>query len=165
MLSDESTLHSGVERNGIKIFNHLSLIVNCHETADADRPGKYNVGRAQPVVIYQPIHKLMSGNPETVIDIMNRIQKEVWARLQEGSVAIHCLAGVHRAPIVVVCHYLYRHYVLGHKDVCIDIDTIYSRLRAVRPAVEPLSYIKLINIYHDYLKKTLRKMLVLHVDA
>lgn len=151
MLSDESTLGHGVEKNGIKIFNHLKLIINCHESASADKPGKYRVGTARPTVIFQPIHELMCAKQATVIAVMDRIQQEVWRCLQEGSVAVHCLAGVHRAPTVVVCHYLYRYYVLGHTDVCHDVTTIYSRLRAVRPGVEPLSYIRLIDKYQDYL--------------
>lgn len=152
MLSDEDTLHVGVESNGVTIFNYLTLIVNCHETADAMMPGKYSVGSARPSIIFQPIHTLLSATPQTIIKVMDSIQKRIWECSQEGSVVVHCLAGVHRAPTVVVCQYLYRHYALGQTEVCNDVETIYSRLRSVRPHVEPLSYIRLISTYEAYLK-------------
>lgn len=152
MLSDEDTLHVGVETNGVQIFNHLKLIVNCHETADANTPGKYSVGSAKPSIIFQPIHQLLSANPQTIVKVMDSIQQRIWECSQEGSVVVHCLAGVHRAPTVVVCQYLYRHYALGQTEVCKDVETIYARLRSVRPHVEPLSYIRLISTYETYLK-------------
>jgi len=152
MLSDENTLTTGVQRNGIKIFNYLALIVNCHEHEGQSNPGKYNVGSAHPKILYRPIHELMRATPDVRIAVMDEIQKEMWRCLQEGSVAVHCLAGVHRAPTVVVCHFLYRHYVLGHKQVKTDIDQIYRGLRAIRPGVDPLSYRgPIIETYKDYL--------------
>jgi len=151
IVSDESTLHTGVEANGIQIFNYLSLIVNCHETSASARPDKYRVGSANPRVIYQPIHELMRATPEHVVTTMDWIQEAVWESLQTGSVAVHCLAGVHRAPTVIVCHYLWRHYKLGHSKVCNDFATIYERLRALGPGVEPLSYLTLIDTYQKYL--------------
>mmetsp|Transcript_75882 Transcript_75882/g.138761 ORF Transcript_75882/g.138761 Transcript_75882/m.138761 type:complete len:324 (+) Transcript_75882:113-1084(+) len=154
MLSDESTLRSGVERNKIEIFNYLTLIVNCHENSRANRPGKYSVGTATPELVFEPIHQLFGASPEVVIDKMNHIQERMWDCLQRGSIAVHCLAGVHRAPTVVCCHYLWRHYHLGHKDVCPDIKTIYQRLSRVRSGVEPLSYIQIIHLYEKYLKDT-----------
>jgi hypothetical protein len=152
MLSDENTLRMGVERNGVKIFNHLTLIVNCHETAAANKPGKYSVGTARPSLLFQPIHELMSARLDVIVQAMDRIQQRIWECSQEGSVAVHCLAGIHRAPTVVVCQYLYRHYVLGQTDVCCDVETIYSRLKRVRPNVEPLGYIRLIKMYETYLR-------------
>jgi len=151
MLSDESTLRTGVDKNGIKIFNYLSLIVNCHEGQRANVPGKYNVGAAKPRLVFEPIHALMAAKPLTIITTIDKIQKEIWDALQTGSVAVHCLAGVHRAPTVVVCHYLWRHYALGHDQVCCDVPTIYKRLSAIRPGVQPLGYIQLIDIYQEYL--------------
>lgn len=148
MLSDENTLRGPVEKNGIKIFNHLSLIVNAHESVEAHRPGKYGVGSAQPKILFQPIHKLMRARTEEVISVMDGIQEEMWRSLQEGSVAVHCLAGVHRAPTVVVCHFLYRHYALGHRHISNDVAAIYRSLKAIRPGVEPLGYIILIAVPH-----------------
>lgn len=150
MLSDEHTLQTGIARNGVKIFNHLSLIVNCHESRKAHREGKYNVGTANPKILYHPIHELISS-PDRVITVMDEIQEQIWESQQEGSIAVHCLAGVHRAPTVVVCQYLYRHYILGQKHICNDVREIYRRLQKIRPGVAPLSYITLIDIYHRYL--------------
>lgn len=152
MLSDESTLRGGVERNKIEIFNYLTLIVNCHETSRAMRPGKYSVGRASPEFVFEPIHQLFGVSADGIVSKMDHIQERIWDCLQRGSVAVHCLAGVHRAPTVVCCHYLWRHYHLGHKDVCPDIRTIYQRLSSIRPGVEPLSYIQIIHLYETYLK-------------
>lgn len=157
MLSDESTLNRGIELNQIKIFNFLSLIVNCHETQRAMRPDKYSVGTANPEIIFEPIHQLIQRPPSQVAATYHRIETKVWEALQTGSVAVHCLAGVHRAPTVVVCQYLYRYYALGMHDVDINIQAIYKRLNAKRPGVEPLSYLSLIHHYHDFLKKTYGK--------
>ena len=72
--------------------------------------------------------------------------------MQHGSVVSHCLAGLHRAPTIVVCQYLYRHYALGMRSVCNDVQEIYRRIKAVRPSVEPLSYIELIRKYERFLR-------------
>ena len=44
----------------------------------------------------------------------------MWATLQGGgTVAIHCLAGIHRAAMITACHFLYRHHVLGHTSATV----------------------------------------------
>lgn len=151
MLSDEVTLHRGVEATDIKIFNYLSLIVNCHETEDAMTDDKYRVGTATPEIVFQPIHHLIGRGPQEVVLAFHKLEMKIWKAMQTGSVAIHCLAGVHRAPTLVVCQYLYRYYVLKMHDVDKDIASIYRKLSAKRAGVEPLSYITLINYYQEFL--------------
>ena len=42
-------------------------------------------------------------------DANDAIQEAIWAQLQRGTVAVHCLAGIHRAACIVACHYLWRY--------------------------------------------------------
>jgi hypothetical protein len=146
MLADEATLARGGERMP-PIFNHLTLIVNCHQDSTAARIGKYRVGTANPAVIYQPIHKLYGSQHALIVSTLRAIVEQMWTALQTGSVAVHCLAGLHRAPAVVACFYLYRYHVLGHRYLPSDISEIYTRVRAIRPSVAPLGYIELIKVF------------------
>jgi len=150
MLADESTLARGGPHMP-PIFNHLTLIVNCHQDVSADRPGKYRVGLAKPTLIFQPVHKLYGAQPSVVLETLHAICTEMWRAHQHGSIAVHCLAGLHRAPAVVCCYYLYRFYALGHRHLSNDITVIYQRMRAVRPAVAPLGYIELIKLYERHM--------------
>lgn len=149
MLADEATLARGGAAMP-PIFNHITLIVNCHQDASAARPDKYRLGSANPSVIYQPVHKLYGSPPSVVIETLRAIVEQMWQALQRGSVAVHCLAGLHRAPAVVACFYLYRYYILGHENLPFEIALIYDRIRAIRPSVAPLGYIELIRTFERY---------------
>lgn len=153
MLADEATLARGGQTMP-PIFNHLSLIVNCHQDQTANRPGKYRVGSAKPAIVFQPVHKLYGSHPTVVINVLTDVVAAMWASLQKGSVVVHCLAGLHRAPAVVACFYLYRHYALGHTHLPADIEEIYRRMRAVRPSVAPLGYIELIRQFHAHMERS-----------
>lgn len=150
ILVDESTLARGGPHMP-PIFNHLTLIVNCHQDASANRPGKYRTGSAEPKVHFQPVHKLYGEIPNTIVTRLTDIVVRMWDELQRGSVAVHCLAGLHRAPAVVACFYLYRYYALGHRQLPHNIDEIYGRMRAVRPSVAPLGYIELIKLFQRHM--------------
>ena len=67
-------------------------------------------------------------------------------------VAIHCLAGTHRAACVVACHFLWRHYNQGNEELPTEADEIYKRLQAVRPAVAP-AYAHVLKCYEAHLKR------------
>ncbi|KAJ1615975.1 hypothetical protein T492DRAFT_1109684 [Pavlovales sp. CCMP2436] len=149
MLADEATLARGGAYMP-PIFTRLTLVVNCHQDSSAARPGKYSLGAAQPNVVYSPIHKLYGSQPNLVVDTLRGIAEHMWTALQSGSVAVHCLAGLHRAPAVVACFYLYRYYILGHTHLPHDIGEIYARIRAIRPSVAPLGYIELIKKFELY---------------
>jgi hypothetical protein len=146
VLVDEATLARGGQHMP-PIFNHLALIVNCHQDSSAAQPGKYRVGAARPDVLYQPVHKLYGAHPDTVVSALRAIVERMWEALQSGSVAVHCLAGLHRAPAIVACFYLYRVHVLGHRHLPSDVTEIYRRIREVRPSVAPLGYIELIRCF------------------
>ena len=155
-LCDEHTLKTGVAQNGIGLLNHLSMIVNCHQAYTADAPGKYDVGAATSTCerVYQPVHIWLHGpDSPAVMAAMDHLQAKIWQGAQRGAVAVHCLAGIHRAPTVLCCHWLYRHYALGQTHLTADVDQIYARMRAVRPAVTPLSYIKITRAYEAYLQE------------
>ncbi|KAJ1451967.1 hypothetical protein M885DRAFT_569337 [Pelagophyceae sp. CCMP2097] len=148
ILTDEATLCRVLP--GEKILDHVTLVINCHE----DHPNleKYTCGGGKrPQVVANAVHKWYSG-PGKSIEKNDEIQKAIWDHLQNhGSVAVHCLAGIHRAAMIVVCHFLYRHYVVGDKSVSCDCDDIYSKLRAVRPAVSP-AYLDIMRAYERHCK-------------
>ena len=83
------------------------------------------------------------------------MQAAIWDHLQRGTVAVHCLAGIHRAACIVACHYLWRHYALGQSEVPSKPDVIYRRLQAVRPAVAP-AYAHVLRSYETYLKSRVK---------
>ena len=85
----------------------------------------------------------------------DEIQAAIWAHLQRGTVAVHCLAGIHRAACIVACHFLYRHYTLGHHQLPCQADEIYRCLRSVRPAVSP-AYRDVMREYEAHLRGTSR---------
>lgn len=153
ILCDEATLMRSLPEE--KIFDYLSLIVNCHEAKLA--PGKYQVGACSsskpPEVICQAVHTWYSMETNTMNRVNDQIQASMWESLQSGTVAVHCLAGIHRAACIVACHYLWRHYALGHQHIPSDPGEIYRRLQAVRPAVSP-AYQHVLQKYVDHLKKT-----------
>ena len=107
LLSDEETLCRELPEE--RIFEHLRLVINCHQ-ARALRP--YKAAKQPPEVI---AHVLQAG----------------------GSVAIHCLAGIHRAAMITACHFLWRHHVLGHTSISCDWADVYRKLISVRPHVSP----------------------------
>lgn len=148
-LADEATLARGGAAMP-PIFNHVVLVVNCHQDASAARPDKYRLGEARPAVLYQPVHKLYGSPAPVVVAALRVIVEQMWQALQRGSVAVHCLAGLHRAPAVVACFYLYRRYILGHTQLPSDISQIYERIRAIRPSVAPLGYLSLIRTFETY---------------
>jgi len=152
ILCDEATLMKKLPDE--KIFEHLTLIVNCHENAVT--PDKYKVGACSsgkhPAVICQAVHG-WHGRDATGMNKKNdEIQTAIWEALQTGTVAVHCLAGIHRAACIVACHFLWRHYTLGHKEVPAKPAEIYRRLQASRPAVDP-AYEHVLRAYEIHLKK------------
>ncbi|KAJ8609551.1 hypothetical protein CTAYLR_006020 [Chrysophaeum taylorii] len=150
ILSDEATLRRDLPNE--RIFEHLTLIVNCHE--DRVDLAKYRAGAKpgapRPTVVAHAIHRWFS-NMSASIEKNDAIQRAIWHHLQHGSVAIHCLAGIHRAAVVTACHFLFRHYSLGHKDIPADFGDIYRKLRSVRPAVSP-AYLDILRRYEAHVK-------------
>ena len=61
------------------------------------------------------------------------------------------LAGIHRAACITACHFLYRHYTLGHSDVPSKVEDIYRLLQSVRPAVSP-AYVDILREYEKHVK-------------
>eukprot|EP00746_Dinoflagellata_sp_MGD_P007729 gnl/MRDRNA2_/MRDRNA2_115363_c0_seq1.p1 gnl/MRDRNA2_/MRDRNA2_115363_c0~~gnl/MRDRNA2_/MRDRNA2_115363_c0_seq1.p1 ORF type:complete len:336 (-),score=48.29 gnl/MRDRNA2_/MRDRNA2_115363_c0_seq1:222-1229(-) len=152
ILCDETTLCRRSPEE--KIFEHLRLIVNCHEWGDD--VGKYQVGSCssaqKPAVIWQAVHEWHSLGGDDMNRANDAIQEGIWDALQKGTVAVHCLAGIHRAACIVACHFLWRHYALGHEDIPCDPSVIYASLMAQRPAVSP-AYTHVLNSYHAHLKR------------
>mmetsp|Transcript_68854 Transcript_68854/g.149862 ORF Transcript_68854/g.149862 Transcript_68854/m.149862 type:complete len:325 (+) Transcript_68854:48-1022(+) len=153
ILCDEATLTRSLP--GEKIFDHLTLIVNCHERTAS--PGKYKVGicgtEKKPAIICQAVHNWHSLDNAGMNATNDQMQTAIWEHLQSGTVAVHCLAGIHRAACIVACHFLWRYYILGHKDIPHDSEVIYSRLKAVRPAVSP-AYLHVLRSYEAHLKRS-----------
>ena len=87
---------------------------------------------------------------------IDAINEAMWAAIQEGTVAVHCLAGIHRAACIMACHFLYRYYVLGHADVPHDKADIYKKMMSVRPHVRP-AYEDILNSYEKYLQRKTRR--------
>ena len=138
ILSDEETLCR--ELPDERIFEHLRLVINCHQ----DRPGRaYKAGAPwasgkSPDVVAHAVHTWYSTDRERTNQKIDRINERMWATLQAGgTVAIHCLAGIHRAAMITACHFLYRHHVLGHTNIPCDEAEIYRKLISVRPHVSP----------------------------
>eukprot|EP00927_Polykrikos_kofoidii_P061386 TRINITY_DN56222_c0_g1_i1.p1 TRINITY_DN56222_c0_g1~~TRINITY_DN56222_c0_g1_i1.p1 ORF type:complete len:339 (+),score=25.11 TRINITY_DN56222_c0_g1_i1:29-1018(+) len=150
ILCDEATLTRVLPEE--LIFDHLKLIVNCHESTISR--GKYKVGVCgtgeMPDVICQAVHRWFDNSD--INRVNDKMQEAMWKSLQTGTVAVHCLAGIHRAACIVACHYLWRHYVLGHRDIPSDANEIYRRLKAVRPAVSP-AYTHVLQSYQAHLVK------------
>jgi len=139
ILSDEETLRR--QRPEERIFEHLCLIVNCHENA-ARVPGNfYKIGVCStgqmPDIICQQVHKWYQDSESEMNRINDVMQAKIWDALQRGTVVVHCLAGIHRAACIVACHFLWRHYVLRDRGVTNDVFEIYACLKAARPHVEP----------------------------
>lgn len=150
ILCDEATLTRSLPEE--RIFEHLTLIVNCHEVKFV--PGKYKIGSCKkqrgPDVICEAVHGWHS-DAKNMNSKNDAIQSAIWQSLQHGTVAVHCLAGIHRAACIVACHFLYRHYVLGHSDIPCDMNEIYRRLKAARPHVDP-AYGHVFKSYEAHLK-------------
>lgn len=152
ILSDEATLRRVLPDE--RIFEHLRLIVNCHEhSAEAS---KYKIGSCssrdqRPQIICQAVHDWFRLDATTMNAANDQIQETIWKALQSGSVAVHCLAGIHRAACIVACHFLWRHYTLKHTNVTCNTEEIYRRLIAVRPNVSP-AYAHVLRQYELYLK-------------
>ena len=68
--------------------------------------------------------------------VLDDTMVQIWEAVQQGTVAIHCLAGIHRAAVMCACFFLYRHYKLGHTDVPHDKKEIYKCMKEVRPSVD-----------------------------
>lgn len=150
ILTDEATLTRDLPRE--KIFDHLTLVVNCHE--DKVNITKYRAGvhpdKPRPEVIANAVHRWRAKTAGT-IEKNDAIQRAIWHHLQHGSVAVHCLAGIHRAACIVACHFLFRHYVLGHSHIPAQCSDIYAKLQSVRPAVSP-AYLDILRSYESYCK-------------
>jgi len=158
ILCDEATLMRSLPEE--RIFEHLVLIVNCHESSPWPRD-KYKVGACssssqRPKVIYQEVHKWHSLEAADMNQRNDKIQTAIWTALQQGTVAVHCLAGIHRAACIVACHYLWRHYRMGHEEIPSDPSVIYSCMKAVRPAVSP-GYVHVLKSYQAHLLRRPRQ--------
>ena len=136
ILSDEETLCR--ELPDERIFEHLRLVINCHQ----DRPGRaYRAGAPwasgkSPDVVAHAAHTWYSTDRERTNQKIDRINERMWATLREGgTVAIHCLAGIHRAAMITACHFCTD--VLGHTTHRGDEAEIYRKLISVRPHVSP----------------------------
>eukprot|EP00928_Gymnodinium_smaydae_P046185 TRINITY_DN30774_c0_g1_i1.p1 TRINITY_DN30774_c0_g1~~TRINITY_DN30774_c0_g1_i1.p1 ORF type:complete len:383 (+),score=82.04 TRINITY_DN30774_c0_g1_i1:42-1190(+) len=151
ILCDEATLTRSLPEE--RIFEHLMLIVNCHESSVPG--GKYKVGACgtgpMPDVICQAVHQWHSLGAAYQNEVNDSIQAAIWENLQKGTVAVHCLAGIHRAACIVACQFLWRHYALGQHAVPADAQEIYRRLKAVRPHVSP-AYTHVLRNYEQYLR-------------
>lgn len=81
ILSDEATLTRTLPRE--RIFDYVTLIVNCHE----DRPDitKYRACSGRPEVIAHAVHRWFSHSEGTV-DMNDQIQRVIWYHIQRGSV-------------------------------------------------------------------------------
>jgi len=152
ILCDEATLTRELPQE--RIFEYLTLIVNCHENRVS--PGKYRVGACarepRPHVICQAVHEWFGNDGMRMNKINDEMQEKIWEHLQSGSVAVHCLAGIHRAACIVACHFLWRFYAMGHTEIPCDAVVIYRKLKAVRPAVSP-AYTHVLQSYENYLKR------------
>ena len=153
MLSDEETL---CRDQTDPIFRHLTLIVNCHQDAPARQ---YKAGApwhgAAPSVVSHAVHKWFGYSPagrDAICRKIDAINEAMWEAVQRGTVAVHCLAGIHRAACIMACHFLYRHHVLGHASVPSDTSDIYEKMISVRPNVSP-AYAHILNGYQNYLKR------------
>ena len=151
LLSDESTLtrEPGQER----ILDLVTLVVNCHE--DSCDLSKYRVGRkadGKLEVLTHAVHRWYTHGSDAV-QMNDEIQRAIWRHLEQGGcVAVHCLAGIHRAACIVACHFLFRHYALGHQDVPSDVKDIYRKLQSVRRAVSP-AYEHVLQDYRSHVMK------------
>jgi len=152
ILCNETTLTRTLPEE--KIFEYLRLIVNCHESSGSAK--KYQIGSCssaqKPAIIWQAVHEWHALTGENMNRVNDAIQTAIWDALQNGTVAVHCLAGIHRAACIVACHFLWRHYALGHKDVPCDPSAIYASLQAQRPAVSP-AYSHVLNNYQAHLRR------------
>lgn len=153
MLSDEETLCRAQPEE--PIFRHLTLIVNCHQ----DEPARqYKAGApwngTPPLIVAHAVHRWF-GYSQAGQDTVNRkidtINEAMWEAVQKGTVAVHCLAGIHRAACIMACHFLYRRHVLGHASVPGDTSDIYEKMMSVRPHVSP-AYAHILRGYESYLK-------------
>lgn len=139
-----------------ELFNNISLIANCHKKEISHKQGKGYTVQPKKVVFY-PVHALLRtqmDDQKEIIQTFETFNEAIWEGLKEGNVFVHCLAGVHRAAAVAVSHYLWRYYKLGHKHLSSDVNGIYDSLAKRRPGVAPLSYITLVRIWEDHLKKS-----------
>jgi len=154
ILCDEMTLTRSLPDE--RIFEYLTLIVNCHENVARVAPGLYKIGACstdrKPEVICQEVHKWYALGSADMDRANDKIQEKIWEALQSGTVAVHCLAGIHRAACIVACHFLWRHYVLGDHSIPDDLDQIYSCLIAQRPRVSP-AYLSVLTSYKQHLQK------------
>lgn len=150
ILCDENTLCSQLPDD--RVFDNLVLIVNCHENKCCLT--KYKVGtcstNSPPAVICHAVHT-WSRSFDSINRKCDEIQTAIWQALQNGSVAVHCLAGIHRAACIVACQYLYRHYKVGQKRISANHDEIYRQMIAVRPAVSP-AYTHVLMSYEAFVK-------------
>ena len=84
-------------------------------------------------VIAHAVHNWWRAGAAATVEHNDAIQRAIWRHLRGGgSVAVHCLAGIHRAACIVACHFLYRHHTLGHAEVPADAADIYAKLISVR---------------------------------
>ena len=136
ILCDESTLTRSLPEE--RILDHVTLVVNCHEAAPSVEKYKCGRERGPPEVIAHAVHQWWRDPSASVVEKNSEIQKAMWRHLQAGgSVAVHCLAGIHRAACIVACHFLYRHHALGQREVPHEPRDVYKKLQSVRPMVSP----------------------------
>ena len=107
LLSDENTLTGDHTRDPDPIMEHVTLIVNCHEEASRTSVSKYfphgRAGENRLELVAHAVHTWHSFDGTPSVTKNDQIQAAIWAHLERGgSVAVHCLAGIHRAACIVV---------------------------------------------------------------
>lgn len=158
LLSNESVLQAPPANASLRpaeIFNNITLIANCHKKESTHHSGRGYTVEAKRVIFY-PVHNLLRANMKDTADVIKtftEFNEAIWEALKEGNVFVHCLAGVHRAACVAVSHYLWRYYKLGHKHLSADVPAIYESLASRRPGVVALSYLSLVRVWEEHLRK------------
>jgi len=147
ILSNQSIL-TGPKNSQPEFFSRIAAIINCHQTEEEALSEPYTVNVQNRY--YFPVHTLISRRTESQL-VFSRFNEAIWKNLQNGHVFVHCLAGVHRAAAVVVSHFIWRYYKLGHKYLPSDINEIYASLAKKRKGVAGLSYKKFVIEWKDYL--------------
>lgn len=144
IISNESVLTAPLSGKP-SVLDNIALIVNCN----MPNPPPYTV-KAKKVICH-PVHAMCRQRGASD-EILEKINQQIWAGLQQGNVVVHCLAGVHRASCIVVSHALYRHFKLKHTHIPGDTYELYARLASIRRGVQPLGYLALVTSFREYLE-------------
>lgn len=158
IVCDENTLC--FELQDEIIFEHLKLIVNCHEASPSRQ--KYKAGafgsEHKPRIVSQPVHEWPNHSDEEMGCANDEIQSAIWTALQSGSVAVHGVADVRLAACIVGCHFLWRFFVFAHHELPNDVERIFLRLQSIWPSLTD-EYVPILSRYKEYLHKRAWKQL------